>query len=93
MLHSWHFFVNSVLLFNPVNIISLVQVEYQVESCSASGMADNGCTDTKRTILTMPTGGSVIYGAAHQHSGGIGSTLYREVIFALLLLFAVYVQH
>ncbi|XP_059458674.1 uncharacterized protein LOC132188270 [Corylus avellana] len=53
-------------------------VEYRVESCSASGMAGNGCTDTKRTILTMPTGGSVIYGVAHQHSGGIGSALYGE---------------
>jgi hypothetical protein len=87
-LHCWHFFVNPVLVFNPVNRISLVQVEYNIESC-ASGMADNGCTDTKRTSLAMPTGGSVIYGVAHQHSGGIGIALYGEVIFTLLLLFVV----
>ncbi|XP_018826456.1 uncharacterized protein LOC108995353 [Juglans regia] len=53
-------------------------VEYEVESCRASGMANNGCIDTKRVSLTMPTGGSVIYGVAHQHSGGSGSTLYGE---------------
>ncbi|KAG6666484.1 hypothetical protein CIPAW_01G033600 [Carya illinoinensis] len=53
-------------------------VEYEVESCRASGMANNGCTDTKRVSLIMPTGGSVIYGVAHQHSGGTGSTLYGE---------------
>lgn len=57
----------------------MLQVEYEVESCRASGMADNGCTDTKRVSLTMPSGGSVIYGVAHQHSGGTGSTLYGEV--------------
>jgi hypothetical protein len=28
----------------------------------------------------MQTGGYVIYGVAHQHSGGIGSTLYGQVI-------------
>uniref|UniRef100_A0A2N9FP59 Stress up-regulated Nod 19 protein n=1 Tax=Fagus sylvatica TaxID=28930 RepID=A0A2N9FP59_FAGSY len=53
-------------------------VEYQIEPCSASGMADNGCIHTKRTSLTFPTGGYLIYGVAHQHSGGIGSTLYGE---------------
>lgn len=53
-------------------------VEYDVESCSASAMADNGCTDTKKVSVPMPTGGYVIYGVAHQHSGGIGSTLYGE---------------
>ncbi|XP_043691377.1 uncharacterized protein LOC122642043 [Telopea speciosissima] len=26
----------------------------------------------------MPNGGAVIYGVAHQHSGGVGSTLYGE---------------
>ncbi|XP_050259321.1 uncharacterized protein LOC126704382 [Quercus robur] len=36
-------------------------VEYEVEYCSASGMADNGCTDIKRTSVSLPTGGYVIY--------------------------------
>ncbi|KAF8408527.1 hypothetical protein HHK36_007683 [Tetracentron sinense] len=54
------------------------QVEYGVESCGAFGVADNKCIDTKKTSLVMPTGGYVIYGVAHQHSGGIGATLYGE---------------
>ncbi|KDP22519.1 hypothetical protein JCGZ_26350 [Jatropha curcas] len=54
------------------------QIEYEVEACSTTGVTSNGCTDIKRTSLTMPTGGFVIYGVAHQHSGGIGSTLYRK---------------
>lgn len=41
----------------------------------------NQCIDTKRTSLSLPDGGYVIYGVAHQHSGGLGSHLYGEVIF------------
>ncbi|KAJ6347750.1 hypothetical protein OIU76_004272 [Salix suchowensis] len=54
------------------------QVEYEVESCSATKATRNGCVDIKRTSLTMPTGGYVIYAVAHQHVGGIGSTLYGQ---------------
>ncbi|GFZ17299.1 hypothetical protein Acr_26g0005690 [Actinidia rufa] len=54
------------------------QIEYEVESCSAADGINDGCIDTKRVSLTMPTGGNVIYGVAHQHTGGIGSTLYGE---------------
>ncbi|XP_017974008.1 PREDICTED: uncharacterized protein LOC18605223 [Theobroma cacao] len=54
------------------------KVEYDVESCSTTGLADDGCVDTKRISLDMPFGGYVIYGVAHQHSGGSGSALYRE---------------
>lgn len=57
-----------------------MQVEYDVESCSTTGLADDGCVDTKRISLDMPFGGYVIYGVAHQHSGGSGSALYREVL-------------
>ena len=72
----------------------MVQVEYDVESCSASGMADNRCTDSKRISLVLPTGGYIVYGVAHQHSGGIGSALYGEVIQHLPFLFvAIWVQH
>lgn len=55
-------------------------MEYDVESCSAAGETNDGCTDSRRVNLTMPTGGSVIYGVGHQHTGGIGSTLYGEVL-------------
>ncbi|KAL5862690.1 hypothetical protein ACOSQ3_000204 [Xanthoceras sorbifolium] len=54
------------------------RVEFDVESCSDTSLADNKCIHTKRTSFTLPTGGNVIYGVAHQHSGGIGSALYRE---------------
>ncbi|XVF54803.1 hypothetical protein PTKIN_Ptkin05aG0211100 [Pterospermum kingtungense] len=54
------------------------KVEYEIESCLATGLADDGCIDTKRISLDMPFGGYVIYGVAHQHSGGSGSALYRE---------------
>ncbi|CAJ2677960.1 stress up-regulated Nod 19 protein [Trifolium pratense] len=54
------------------------QVEYQVESCSTDHKEGNGCVHVKRTSLPLKTGGYVIYGVAHQHSGGIGSTLYGQ---------------
>ncbi|PAL73624.1 hypothetical protein CEJ83_20035, partial [Acinetobacter baumannii] len=53
------------------------QIEYSVEPCKASDVADNGCVHTKRTSVTMPASGYIIYGVAHQHSGGIGAALYR----------------
>ncbi|KAJ0053083.1 hypothetical protein Pint_01306 [Pistacia integerrima] len=54
------------------------RVEYDIEPCSATNLADDECIHTKRISLTMLTGGYVIYGVAHQHSGGVGSALYRE---------------
>ncbi|XP_047314004.1 uncharacterized protein LOC124917688 [Impatiens glandulifera] len=55
----------------------LCLVEYDVKSC-ANDVVDGDCTDTKRVSLRMPTGGEVIYAVAHQHTGGIGSTLFGE---------------
>ncbi|KAF2321366.1 hypothetical protein GH714_040449 [Hevea brasiliensis] len=54
------------------------QVEYEVMPCNGTGVGVDECIDVKRTSLTMPTGGYVIYGVAHQHTGGTGSTLYRQ---------------
>uniref|UniRef100_A0A6N2N0U4 Stress up-regulated Nod 19 protein n=1 Tax=Salix viminalis TaxID=40686 RepID=A0A6N2N0U4_SALVM len=54
------------------------QVEFDVASCNTGSAVSDGCVDVRRTSLTMPVGGSVIYGVAHQHTGGIGSTLYGE---------------
>ncbi|XP_042482892.1 uncharacterized protein LOC122063261 isoform X2 [Macadamia integrifolia] len=54
------------------------KVEYDVESCGTNGLANNECLDTKKASIVMPHGGSVIYGVAHQHSGGAGATLYGE---------------
>lgn len=56
-----------------------MQVEFDIESCHATGLTGDGCIDTKRISLDMPFAGHVIYGVAHQHSGGSGSALYREV--------------
>ncbi|KAK4395445.1 hypothetical protein Sango_1698800 [Sesamum angolense] len=52
-------------------------VEYEVESCPV-GMANDDCIHSKISTFTWPMGGDVIYGVAHQHTGGIGSTLYGE---------------
>lgn len=53
-------------------------VEYDVKSCRVPGVSRKRCLDKKNTTIVMPKGGYVIYGVAHQHSGGIGSTLYGE---------------
>ncbi|KAH9617481.1 hypothetical protein KSS87_022935 [Heliosperma pusillum] len=53
------------------------KIEYEVQPCK-SVMPNDKCTDNKRLRFSMPQGGYVIYGNAHQHSGGIGSALYRE---------------
>lgn len=52
-----------------------MQVEYAIKSCKENG----GCVDTKRTWLVIPTGGDIVYGVAHQHSAGLGATLYGQV--------------
>ncbi|KAK3015737.1 hypothetical protein RJ639_007864 [Escallonia herrerae] len=53
------------------------RVEYVVEACD-TGVASNSCSDTRRVSLSLPTGGDVVYGVAHQHTGGTGSALYGE---------------
>jgi len=63
---------------------SLLQTEYDVESCSTD---QKDCLHVKRTSLPMQKGGYVIYGVAHQHSGGAGSTLYGKVILKLQSFF------
>lgn len=73
-----------------------MQVEYEVESFSASGVAGDTCIDIKRTSLTMPIGAYVIYGVAHQHAGGVGSTLFGQVISTLnfqLLITCLFLWH
>ncbi|CAN1174497.1 hypothetical protein LINPERHAP2_LOCUS31349 [Linum perenne] len=50
------------------------QIEYDVAPCESHGW----CVDVKKTHLRMPTSGYLVYGVAHQHTGGIGSTLYRK---------------
>ncbi|XP_054801689.1 uncharacterized protein LOC129305705 isoform X2 [Prosopis cineraria] len=52
--------------------------EYQVESCNEKQKDRSACVHVKRSRLPMPRGGHVIYGVGHQHSGGIGLTLYGK---------------
>ncbi|GAB2289337.1 hypothetical protein Dimus_023642 [Dionaea muscipula] len=55
------------------------KVEYDVEPCKSVEVYGSGrCINSKKTSLIMPRGGYVVYGVAHQHSGGIGSALYGE---------------
>ncbi|XP_020523033.1 uncharacterized protein LOC18434518 [Amborella trichopoda] len=49
------------------------QVEYDVQSCGSPK-----CGDDRKTSIVIPHGGDVIYGVAHQHSGGVGSTLFGQ---------------
>ncbi|MGF2531462.1 hypothetical protein, partial [Ralstonia pseudosolanacearum] len=54
------------------------KVEYEIESCGVSGESSNQCLDRKKASIVMPKGGYLVYGNAHQHSGGIGAALYGE---------------
>ncbi|KAF3441399.1 hypothetical protein FNV43_RR15313 [Rhamnella rubrinervis] len=55
------------------------KIEYDVkESCTPTGTSNSTCIDSQRTSLSLPSGGYMVYGVAHQHTGGIGSTLYRK---------------
>ncbi|KAK1433987.1 hypothetical protein QVD17_10905 [Tagetes erecta] len=49
-------------------------VEYDIEN----GVATSGFTNTRKSSLTFPIDSDLVYGVAHQHSGGIGSALYGE---------------
>nr|GMC68614.1 uncharacterized protein LOC109186452 [Ipomoea batatas] len=60
-----------------VNKLHPCQVEYYVESCSVA-VANDKCVHTKSASVILPSGGDVIYAVAHQHAGGIGSTLYGQ---------------
>ncbi|QHO03824.1 uncharacterized protein [Arachis hypogaea] len=54
------------------------RVEYEVDPCNTDTKKGNDCLDVKRTRLPFPKGGYVVYGVAHQHSAGIGATLYGQ---------------
>ena len=65
---------------NVCNLPShLIQIEYEVKACESSRGSANACIDIKKKAFIMPKGGYLIYGVAHQHSGGVGSSLYGEV--------------
>lgn len=51
------------------------EVEYTVPKCPEG---ESNCIHKAENVNFFPVGGDVVYGVAHQHSGGIGSTLYNE---------------
>ncbi|KAM3289932.1 hypothetical protein P3S67_018221 [Capsicum chacoense] len=53
-------------------------IEYLVESCPAS-VSNVDCSHTKKIPVTFPSGGDIIYGVAHQHTGGTGMALHGEL--------------
>ncbi|XP_078175547.1 uncharacterized protein LOC144569198 [Carex rostrata] len=60
------------------NLPQSCKVEYDVKECNSEERANGDCVDTKITRLVIPHGGDIIYGVAHQHSGGAGSALYGQ---------------
>lgn len=60
---------------NIVNVAS-VQIEYTVPKCLEG---ESKCIHAKESFAFLPYGGDVVYAVAHQHSGGVGSSLYNEV--------------
>lgn len=54
------------------------KVEYEVKACGLEGKVNGECLDNKKARLVIPNGGDIIYGVAHQHSGGVGSALYGQ---------------
>ncbi|KAJ4785763.1 stress up-regulated Nod 19 protein [Rhynchospora pubera] len=53
-------------------------VEYEVKECTSEERGKGDCIDIQTTRLVVPRGGDLIYGVAHQHSGGVGSSLYGQ---------------
>ncbi|TVU00117.1 hypothetical protein EJB05_54485 [Eragrostis curvula] len=54
------------------------KVEYQVRECSSENRAKNDCVDVMATKQVLPRGGDIVFGVAHQHSGGIGASLHGQ---------------
>ncbi|XP_072964985.1 uncharacterized protein [Typha angustifolia] len=57
---------------------SSCKVEYEVKDCSLENKANGECIDSKSARLVIPSGGDIVYGVAHQHTGGVGSALYGQ---------------
>nr|GLL35295.1 uncharacterized protein LOC109163136 [Ipomoea trifida] len=54
------------------------RMEYQVDNACSAATPTNECVHSKRLTVSLPKGGDLIYGVAHQHSGALGSTLFGE---------------
>ncbi|KAG9447298.1 hypothetical protein H6P81_013426 [Aristolochia fimbriata] len=54
------------------------KVEYEVAGCREEASNIAKCVHNKKTNLPIPRGGELVYGVAHQHWGGVGSSLYGQ---------------
>ncbi|XP_020594805.1 uncharacterized protein LOC110034905 [Phalaenopsis equestris] len=63
---------------NFVNASYSCKVEYTIPSCDSVGEDNGECVDVRKTKVVLPHGGDIIYGVAHQHTGGVGTALYGE---------------
>jgi hypothetical protein len=66
----------------PVKIyifdVAACKVEYQVEECAGAGNDGGECVHVQTATQVLPRGGDVVFGVAHQHSGGIGASLHGD---------------
>ncbi|TKW11462.1 hypothetical protein SEVIR_6G235200v4 [Setaria viridis] len=54
------------------------KVEYEVEECSPERRAKNDCVHVQVAKQVVPRGGDLVFGVAHQHAAGIGSSLHGQ---------------
>ena len=67
----------------PVKIyifdVTACKVEYDVDECAAGNGGGGGeCVHVQTATQVLPRGGDVVFGVAHQHSGGIAASLHGE---------------
>lgn len=65
-------------LSSGLNASPRCKVEYQVPKCDSANEADGNCVDVREAKVLLPRGGDIVYGVAHQHTGGLGSAIYGE---------------
>lgn len=51
------------------------KVEYTVPKCAEG---ETNCVHKHENLNFLPNGGDVVYAVGHQHTGGLGSSLYNE---------------
>ncbi|XP_020247133.1 uncharacterized protein LOC109824914 [Asparagus officinalis] len=62
----------------PGGASSSCKIEYQVDQCEPQTVHSGKCVDTKKAIVIIPKGGDIVYAVGHQHSGGLGSSVYGQ---------------
>lgn len=55
------------------------QIEYTVPKCSEG---ESECVHRAEDVASIPDGGDVIFAVGHQHNGGMGATLLKEVFWS-----------